>query len=194
MARHIRKQRETRPRGRATSWRKRGVLVVGLVGVALVGVGIAHLLLGWGDPHARRGFYEGKTPQEIQSDLDTQVDWYAMEISVAGAMELPEGTTQVEARIENVPANHCDQKVRMYLTDDPSDVLYESGAIAPGEYLQYVDFSHELPVGRHDVTVEFQGYEQDVSVVSDEGALFGHDRFGASCAAQVQVDVLPAVA
>ncbi|MDO4537328.1 MAG: hypothetical protein Q4B54_04140 [Coriobacteriales bacterium] len=151
----------------------------------------AMLLNGWGDPRARKGYYEGKTDDEIRDDLSSQVDWYAMEISIASAMELAENDTHLEARIENVAANHCDQKVRMYLTEDPQDVLFESGALAPGEYLQFVDLVHALPVGRHAVTVEFQGYEQAPAIVSDEGQLLGHNRFGASCAAEVTIDVRP---
>ena len=191
MARHVRNPDADRPVIRKRRRRRKAPALICVLAAALVAAGVAYAVLGWRDPGARRGFYEGKTPEEIQRDLDAQVDWYAMEISVAGAMEVVEGGTQVEARIENAVANHCDQKVRMYLTDDPSDVLFESGAICPGDYLQYVELAHALPVGRHDVTVEFQGYERDISLVSDEGALFGHDRFGASCAAQVALDVRP---
>lgn len=168
--------------------------VVGVAAVlvaALLAGFVAYNLLHWKDPRARKGYYEGKTDEEIQADLDRQVDWYSMEISVASVMELAEGETRAEARIENVENNHCDQKVRMYLTDDPDDVLFESGAIAPGAYLQYVDFAHPLPVGSHSVTVEFQGYEQSPTLLSDEGELLGHDRFGASASAEVTVTVRP---
>ena len=164
------------------------IVVIVLLFVATV----VELVLGvWKDPRAKKGYYEGKTPEEIQRDLDSQVDWYAMEISVAGAMQMTEGQTQVEARLENVDNNHCDQKVRMYLTNNPSDVLFSSGALSPGEYLQYVELAHPLPVGHHDVTVEFQGYERTPTLMSDEGQILGHDRFGASAAAEVTIDVLP---
>lgn len=164
-----------------------------LILLLLVVVGlVAYGVFGWKDPRAAPGYYEGKTPEEIQDDLDSQVDWYAMEISVASQMEVEEGSTHVEARLENVANNHCDQKVRMYPSNDPSDVLFQSGAISPGEYLQFVDLSHPLPVGRHELTVEFQGYEQTPTLWSDEGQLLGHDRFGASAAAEVTLDVLPA--
>lgn len=172
------------------SRRKRRYLAIGPA-LILVAVVVSVLLGLWKDPRARKGYYEGKSTEEIQHDLDSQVDWYAMEISVAGAMEITEGQTQVEARLENVVNNHCDQKVRMYLTDDPSDVLFTSGALSPGEYLQYVELAHPLPVGRHNVTVEFQGYEQSPTLISDEGHVLGHDRFGASAAAEVTIDVLP---
>lgn len=168
---------------------KRRYVVLGVLAIAVLAVACA--LLQWGDPRARKGYYEGKTPEEIQEDLNEEVAWYAMEISVASTMQVGEGQTRVEARVENVENNHCDQKVRMYPTGDPTDVLFESGALAPGEYLQFVDLAHPLPVGRNAVTVEFQGYERTPTLVSDEGQILGHDRFGASAAAEVTIDVLP---
>lgn len=178
--------------GKHKGSKKTRLLWVVLAMVVVLLVVCTSLMLSWGDPRAKKGYYEGKSKEEIQADLDEQVDWYAMEISVASAMEITEGETKVEARIENVENNHCDQKVRMYLTNDPSDVLFQSGAIAPGEYLQYVDLSHPLPVGNNQVTVEFQGYERQPTVLSDEGAFLGHDRFGASAAAEVTISVRPA--
>lgn len=178
-------------RGGAGIRKQPALMLLGLV-ICICALLATMPLLSWKDPRARRGYYEGKTQEEIQRDLDEQVDWYAMEISVASAMEVAEGQTQVEARLENVVNNHCDQKVRIYETNDPSDVLFQSGAIAPGEYLQYVDLAHPLPVGRHELTVEFQGYEQAPSLMSDEGEFLGHDRFGASAAAEVALTVRPA--
>lgn len=175
-----------------TSYRNKTPLIAALAVLALFAIAVAILLANWGDPRARKGYYEGKTKEEIQADLDSQVDWYSMEISCASAMTMLEGQTEVDARIENVVNNHCDQKVKMYLTGSPDDVLYESGAIAPGEYIQTVPLKRALPVGRHAVTVEFQGYDQSPTLLSNEGKILGHDTFGASCAAQVTIEVLPA--
>ena len=164
-------------------------IVASLVALALAA---AWLLGAWSDPSARKGHYEGKTPEEIQADLDEDVAWHSMEISVASRITVPEGQTRIEARIENVEANHCDQKVRIWESGHEDDVLFESGAIAPGEYLQYVDLAHELPAGEHVLTVQFQGYEQNPVLVSNEGVPLGHDTFGASCAAEVVLEVIPA--
>ena len=162
---------------------------VAVAGVAILAATAGLVLTTWGDPTARRGHYEGKTDEEIQADLDADVAWYAMEISVASAMTVAEGETTIEARIENPEANHCDQKVR--ILDEEGEELYASGALHPGEYLQTVDLRHALPVGTHTLTVEFQGYEQAPTLLSDEGKLLGHDTFGASCAAQVELTVVP---
>lgn len=161
------------------------------LGAATLSVAVV-LLNGWGDPTARKGHYEGKSTAEIRADLDQDIAWYEMGISVAGHVTMPEGSTSCELRVENVESNHCDQKVRVWETGNEDDVLYESGAIAPGEYLQTVELAHPLDVGTHTLTVQFQGYERQPALISDEGRVLGHDTFGASCAAEVTVEVLPA--
>ncbi|MEE0028180.1 MAG: hypothetical protein U0J70_11355 [Atopobiaceae bacterium] len=166
--------------------------IAAAVAFVVIVVTAAWLLGAWGDPSARKGHYEGKTTEEIQADLDADVAWHSMEISVASRINVPEGQTRIEARIENVEANHCDQKVRIWETGHEDDVLFESGALAPGEYLQYVELAHPLDVGEHVLTVQFQGYEQQPALLSNEGVPLGHDTFGASCAAEVVLEVTPA--
>ena len=114
--------------------------------------GLAILLNGWGDPSARKGHYEGKTTEEIQADLDQDIAWYSMEISVASHVTMAEGSTSCDLRVENVEANHCDQKVKVWETGHEDDVLFESGAISPGEYLQWVELTppQRLPGGADD--------------------------------------------
>ncbi|MDO4537899.1 MAG: hypothetical protein Q4B54_07040 [Coriobacteriales bacterium] len=158
--------------------------------LALICALIAYLIGSWADPNARRGYYEGKTREEIQRDLDAEVDWCAMEISVAPRVLMSAGSRACALRVENLAANHCDQKVRVWEQGYPNDVLFESGAIAPGEYLQVVELTHPLPIGTHTLIVQFQGYERQPTLISNEGALLGHNSFGASCAAEVQAEVV----
>ena len=162
-----------------------------VVAIAAIAAIAAITLARWGDPTARKGHYEGKSTSEIQADLDQDIAWYEMEISVASCVTMTEGDTACELRVENVESNHCDQKVRVWESGDEGDILFESGAIAPGEYLQTVELAHPLDVGIHTLTVQFQGYEQSPTLMSDEGQILGHDTFGASCAAEVTVEVVP---
>ena len=169
-------------RGRGEQRRRIVVLVVIVVAIAAL---LSQTC--WKDPGVERGHLEGIGLG--QEGTPAEVGWDEMAISVAGVMEMAEGETTLEARIENIETNHCDQKVRMYLADNPQDVLFESGAIGPGEYLRTVELAHPLEVGTHLMVVEFQGYERDASVISDEGIPLGHDKFGASCSAEVEVRV-----
>jgi hypothetical protein len=171
--------------GKGRGERRRWVVIVLVVVVALAAL-LSQTC--WKDPGAQRGHIEGigLGPKGEHAE----VGWDEMAISVAGVMEIAEGETRLEARIENVEANHCDQKVRMYLAESPDDVLFESGAIGPGEYLRYVEIAHPLEVGTHLMVVEFQGYEREASPISDEGVPLGHDKFGACCSAEVEVRVM----
>ena len=172
--------------------RRRQPLPLAAAALAVPCVAAAVLLCSWGDPTARRGHYEGMTPDEIRADLSRDVACHSMEISVAPRVRMTEGSTSLEARIENPEANKCDQKVKIWEAGNEGDVLYESGAIAPGEHIQRAELAHSLPVGTHRLIVEFQGYDQVPALVSDEGVLLGHDTFGASCAAEMEVEVVPA--
>lgn len=176
----------------AVVWKPRPVWPFVVAGIVLViAVAVAVILSNWGDPRQRSGYYDGKTTDEIQSDLDTEMDYYSMEISIASVVNMRPGQTDCELRIENIAANHCDQKVKLYPASDSSDVLFESGAIHPGGYIQRVELAHPLPIGSHEIIAEFQGYDRNPKLVSNEGEFLGHDKFGASCGARITINVLP---
>lgn len=113
----------------------------------------------WYDPSAVTGHYEGKSQDEIIADLNRQVEEGMMNISIAGVLSSPDGRT-AEARIENIEANGRDQKVVITL-DETGEVLYESGAIAPGQYVQTIELARDLEPGVYEVTATFTGYDLD---------------------------------
>ena len=161
----------------------------------LIALIIAALLLSpWSDPNAKHGHLPNKSDEEIQADIDTDVAWYQMEISVAARATMLEGDTEVALNIENLEANHCDQKVKIYEEDNPDDVLFASGALEPGTYLETVQLNHPLEVGTHRLIVEFQGYEHDMSLITSKGQPLSHEPFGSPAAATVEVAVFPAKA
>ena len=149
------------------------------------------ILSPWNDPNARHGHMPVKSDEEIQADIDTVVAWYQMEISVAPKATMEAGDTEVELRIENLEANHCDQKVTVYEEDDPDDVLFASKALGPGTYLETIQLAHPLEVGTHQLTVEFQGYDRELSLITSKGTPISHEPFGSPVAATVEVNVLP---
>ena len=158
----------------------------------LIALLIAALLLSpWSDPNAKHGHLPNKSDEEIQADIDTDVAWYQMEISVASRAIMQEGDTEVALNIENLEANHCDQKVKVFEEGNPDDVLFASGALEPGTYLETVQLAHPLEVGNHRLTVEFQGYEHDVALITSKGQPLSHEPFGSPAAATVEVVVFP---
>lgn len=193
------KRRKARGRRGMSARNPRGTRVLALVvlGLAFAAAALqAPRLLeaGWKDPRVNLGSYDALAREGDEArDLDRQAeaDAYSMDISCAAAMELEEGQTSVEARLENPSTNHCDQRIRIFERERPDDLLFESGALSPGEQLQTVDLSHPLEAGTHHAVVEFQGYERGVSLLSNEGRLLGHNSFGASCAAEVDIICRP---
>lgn len=129
-------------------WKKAAVVIVAVVLLAVGGFAAWNVLGkgdSWYDPAAVTGHYEGKSQEEIVADLNRQVEEGMMNISIAGVLSSPDGRT-AEARIENIEANGRDQKVVITL-DETGEVLYESGAIAPGQYVQDIEFARDLEPG-----------------------------------------------
>lgn len=124
----------------------------------------------WFDSSAAEGQYEGKSQEEIIAALNAQVEEGMMNISIASVVKFPDGAAAGEARIENIQANHVDQKVSITL-DDTGQTVYESGAIAPGQYIQHIKLSEALAPGTYTATATFSGYDRET-----------HDKTGAAAA------------
>lgn len=112
----------------------------------------------WYAGDAQIGSYEGKTAEEIQADLNRRVEEGMMNISMSSVITFANGTSQGEARIENIEANQKDQKVTITLIDT-DEVVYESDALAPGQYIQYITLNKNLPAGTYEAVAMFDGYE-----------------------------------
>ena len=130
----------------------------------------------WYDSSVLSGQYEGKSQEEVIAALNAQVEEGMMNISIASAVVFADGAAEGEARIENIPANHVDQKVSIVL-DDTGEQVYESGAIAPGQHIQTITLSKVLEPGSYAATATFTGYDRDT-----------HKKTGAS-AAQIMLTV-----
>lgn len=114
----------------------------------------------WYDPSALSGGYDEMTAEEIQADLDERVAEGSMNVSIASNIRFAEGSTSAQARIENIEANHYDQKVALVL-NETGETLYESGAIAPGQRIDMIEISRPLENGVHEATAVFTGYDRD---------------------------------
>ena len=147
--------------------------------VAAAGVAGAYFYLNsqWLDPNAQKGYYEGKTEEQIVEDLNQEVAWYSMQISCSPSARMYPGSSQVHGlNVENIENNHCAQRFTVSL-QETGEVLYESGAIYPGEYVADIELNRALDEGVYAVNIEFQGYEENATLFSD-GQLYGHAKFG----------------
>lgn len=92
-------------------------------------------------------------------DLNAQVADGEMNVSIANTIRFPNGSqNDGVAHIENIAANHVDQKFLIYLADS-EELLYESGAIAPNSHIDTIRLNRYLEPGRYKAIAIITGYE-----------------------------------
>lgn len=112
------------------------------------------------DPNAELGQLEGKTPEEIQAELDRMVEEGMFNISIASTVEFADGASEGELRIENVPGNPYLMKVEIS-RDDTGEVVYTSGLIEPNRHIQRARLAIDLDAGAYPCTAVFYAYDQE---------------------------------
>jgi hypothetical protein len=130
----------------------------------------------WYDSGMTIGSYEGETVDEIQAELDKTVAENEMNVSCAPIVTVDASTGVAEVRVENIAANHVDQRFTITLSD--GTVLYSSGAVAPGNHVQSITLETVPASGTSDATITFQGYDSDT-----------HTAKGGTVSVQVQLVV-----
>jgi hypothetical protein len=124
----------------------------------------------WYDGGMTIGSYEGKSQEDIEAALNAQVKEGEMNITCAPVINVDSSTRQADIRMENIEANHVDQKFT--ITSEDGTVLYQSGAVSPGNHIQTVTLDSVPSAGTHNVTVTFQGYDRDTHKAKGGTAAF----------------------
>lgn len=144
--------------------RMRIALAAGIAFALLAVAGVAAWLFGAGsfayDPSSQAGQAPRKTPEEVQAELDRIVEEGMFNISIESVIEFPTPDGSGTAYIENVPGNRYDMKVTIAL-DDTGETVYESGGIAPGDYIPEIELARALEAGTHDATATFFAYDRE---------------------------------
>ncbi|WP_165253967.1 flagellar protein FliS [Adlercreutzia sp. ZJ304] len=149
--------------GLNTANKKRTLLIVlGIVVVAIVIWVLVWMFACNGnalfDPNAQTGQAPYKTQEEIQAELDRTVEEGMFNISIASVIEFADGTSSGTAYIENVPGNRYNMQVT--ITDDNTgDVIYESGVLAPNQYIENITLSKDLEPGTYNATATFSALD-----------------------------------
>jgi predicted negative regulator of RcsB-dependent stress response len=104
-------------------------------------------------------YFQDKTEEEIQAELDELQAKSNMTINCASRMVVEAGTTSCTARIQNVEGNNFDQMVKIVL-QDTGETLYESdGLIKPGYSIETIQLNRVLDKGSYKVDITFTGYD-----------------------------------
>ncbi|WP_251213255.1 hypothetical protein [Adlercreutzia murintestinalis] len=156
--------------------KKRGPLFWFLIVLAIAAL-IAAALFVWfffgsGGKSARQGTagqLEGKTPDEIQAELDRVVEEGMFNISIASTVQFANGTAPGELRIENVPGNRY--LMRVVITEnDSGQQLYETDLIEPNFHIQSDTLDVDLDAGTYDCTAMFFAYDPETEDLIGQAA------------------------
>lgn len=123
----------------------------------------------WYDSNAAQGQFEGKSKEEIQAALNEEVAKGMMNISIAASITFADGSSEGEARIENIAANPMDQKVVITLKDS-GETVYESAAIAPDQHIQTIKLTKDLDPGQYAAVATFTGYDRETHKQTGQAA------------------------
>ena len=163
-----------------SSGNKRG-LIIGIA-IAIVVIVIACIIVfmttsGGSQSAVSQGQLENKTPEEIQAELDREVEEGMLSISINSYLEMEDGSSDAELRIENSPANNYKMQVDIVL-QDTNELIYTSDILEPNSHIQSAKLLVDLPKGSYSCLAKF--YALDLE--TDEGV--GEAR------AQIFIDVL----
>ena len=147
----------------------RAVVAVSAAVVAGVVLTQQPALEDWYDSNAAQGQFEGKSKEEIQAALNEEVAKGMMNISIAASITFADGSSEGEARIENIAANPMDQKVVITLKDS-GETVYESAAIAPDQHIQAIKLTKDLDPGEYAAVATFTGYDRETHKQTGQAA------------------------
>lgn len=114
------------------------------------------------DEDALGGMLPGKTEAEIQDLLAQKVEEGMVDVSIKGQPVFEYNGKKGLLGIENLETNHYSFQVDVLL-NDTGDIIYHSGLIDPGYYIEYVELDKELEAGQYEATAVFTTYSLDES-------------------------------
>lgn len=104
------------------------------------------------DPNVKVGSLTSST-----EDLDKIVDEGMLTFSINSTPMFEDGTAAGNLMIENPDINNNRFTVTIY-RDDTGEIIYESGALDPGQYIDDVPLDVDLEAGEYSCTAQFDTY------------------------------------
>lgn len=109
---------------------------------------------------AKLGQLEGKSEEEIQAELDRVVEEGMFHVVINPDPQFPDGKSEGNLEIENVPNNLYDMRV-MIVRTDTQEILYDSGLIHPNYHIQKDVLADDLEAGDYPAEAVFYAYDMD---------------------------------
>ena len=112
------------------------------------------------DREALAGQLPGRSAEEIEEILNTQVEEGMLNISINPTPMFENGTASGNLNIENIPGNHYSVQVTI-TRDDTGGVIYNSKLIDPGYYIGDAALDVSLAKGSYDCTAVFTAIDPE---------------------------------
>lgn len=109
------------------------------------------------DELALGGILPGKSGDEIRDLLDAKIEEGMVDIGVAVEPIFEENGKKGRLGIENIETNSYSFQVKLTL-DGSGELIYESGLIKPGYYVEFVELKKKLVAGDYPATAVFSTY------------------------------------
>lgn len=120
------------------------------------------------DPASEPGQLDGKTPEEVQAELNRVVEEGMFQVSMNAEITFADAASKGEVRIENSPANRYDMRM-VFIRDDTAQEVYATGLIQPGWHIQEDCLDVALDEGIYPCTAMV--YAHDVGTGEQVGAV-----------------------
>lgn len=112
------------------------------------------------DELALGGMLPGKTQEEIGELLNSKVEEGMVDIGIAAEPIFEQNGKKGRIGIENIAGNHYSFQVSVKL-DDTGEVVYKSGLIDPGYYVEFIELNQKIKAGDYEATAIFDTYSLD---------------------------------
>ncbi len=153
------------PKEKKEDKKRKWILIVLLILLCL-GAGGYYFMHSWlpednrlaREKDAKEGFLPGMSEEEIQQMLNEKVAEGSVQISINSELIFRDGRSKGEIRVENSRNNHYLMVVE-FIRKDTSELIYKSGAMEPGNYLEEARLDVDLAAGEYPVYVHFKNYD-----------------------------------
>lgn len=112
------------------------------------------------DELALGGMLPGKSEQEISELLNAKVAEGMVDIGISAEPIFERNGKKGRLGVENIAANRYSFQVELKL-DETGEVIYQSGLIDPGYYVEFVELNKTLQAGDYQATAVISTYSLD---------------------------------
>ena len=156
------------PQGQPKKKKKKTLVIILVIVIAAAAVFGGYMLWKSGQDklHKDIAALEGQLPYKSQEDiekaLNTIVDEGMFNISINQNPIFENGESEGTMGIENIPGNLYMMQVTV-TRDDNGEVVYESGLIDPGYYIEKATLKTPLSAGEYQCTAVFTAYDMETA-------------------------------